>query len=246
MKRLITAVGIVMSMLSLGASAQIIRGEVVPGTYATVAVDSAGQLKIVGASNTTGAKAGGTAAADSTLVGGVFNTTTPTLTTGQQAAMQLGTRGAQHVQLMGADSSVGAVVTANGADAVSNTAINAIQSSAFLQVFNGASWDRLRGTVNGVSIVPTVGALTNNSGTITAAATAQQIMAANTARRFLLIQNVSDTAMWCNFGVTAVADQPSIRIDPGASFRMDGTAVSTELVSCIGSLAGKAFTAKQM
>jgi hypothetical protein len=71
-------------------------------------------------------------------------------------------------------------------------------------------------------------------------------MAANTSRKYLFIQNVSDTTMWCNFTTAAVADQPSFQLITGASFTMEGTAITTEAVSCIGATTGKSFTAKEM
>lgn len=90
------------------------------------------------------------------------------------------------------------------------------------------------------------GSLTNRSGTIAAGGTAQQAMAANTARRYLLFVNVSDTDMWINLGATAVANQPSILVKAGGgSFVMEGSFVSTELVSVICATTGKAFTAKE-
>ncbi len=102
------------------------------------------------------------------------------------------------------------------------------------------------GTTNLVAISPTVGTLTDRSGTITLGGTAQTIMASNATRKYLFIQNTSDTTMWCNFTTTAVATQPSFNLSPGAVFVMEGTAVSTELVSCIGATTAKIFTAKEM
>jgi hypothetical protein len=95
-------------------------------------------------------------------------------------------------------------------------------------------------------IRPSQGTLTNRSGTITAGDTAQTLMAANADRKYLLIQNISDTVMWINFTTTAVKDSPSIMLEPnGGSLAMEGSFVSTELVSVICVTTGKKFTAKE-
>lgn len=101
-------------------------------------------------------------------------------------------------------------------------------------------------TIATATTAPSTGTLTDRSGTITLGGTAQTIMAANATRKYLLIQNTSDTTMWCNFTTAAVATQPSFNLIPGASFVMEGTAISTEAVSCIGATTAKIFTAKEM
>lgn len=102
------------------------------------------------------------------------------------------------------------------------------------------------GVATGTTIIPYKGTVTNRSGTITTGGTSQQIMAANASRRYLMIQNVSDTVMWCNFTTAAVLDQPSFQLVPGATFLMEASSVSTEAIQCIGSVTGKSFTAKEM
>lgn len=90
------------------------------------------------------------------------------------------------------------------------------------------------------------GTLTNRSGTITAGGTAQQVMAANSSRKYLLFQNVSDTAMWIDFGTTAVADSPSVLVPAsGGAVVQEGTFVSTQSVSVFCATTGKKFTAKE-
>lgn len=89
------------------------------------------------------------------------------------------------------------------------------------------------------------GAVTDRSGTITLGGTAQQAMASNATRRFLFLQNTSDTDLWFNFTTVAVADQPSAKLTPGAVFIMEGGFVSTEAISIIGATTSKSFTAKE-
>lgn len=93
---------------------------------------------------------------------------------------------------------------------------------------------------------PSTGTLTDRSGTITTGGTAQQAMAANTSRKYLLIQNISDTNMWINFTTTAVQDSPSILLlANGGSLAQEAGFVSTEAVSIICATTGKKWTAKE-
>ena len=97
------------------------------------------------------------------------------------------------------------------------------------------------------ALEPASGTLTDRSGSVTAGGTAQEVAAANSSRKYFFIQNVSDIDLWIDFGATAVADQPSIRLSPGASFEMTSSGgVSTQSVSLIGATTGKKFTAKEM
>ena len=81
------------------------------------------------------------------------------------------------------------------------------------------------------------------SGTITLGGTAQ-VLSPLRPRKYLFIQNISDTDMWINFTVPAVASQPSIKLSPGDSATFD-TLVSSEVVSLYCATTGKAFTAKE-
>jgi hypothetical protein len=96
-----------------------------------------------------------------------------------------------------------------------------------------------------VPITPTKGTLTDRSGSIASGGVAQQLAAANTSRQYFLFENVSDTDMWLNFGVTAVAAQPSFRIVPTGSLVMEDGFVSTQLISVICATTAKEFTAKE-
>jgi hypothetical protein len=91
------------------------------------------------------------------------------------------------------------------------------------------------------------GAVTNRSGTITAGGSAQQLAAANTGRRYLLVQNPSNApgSLWIDFGVNAVQASPSIEIAVGVTYELEGSFVPTSSVSIIGPTTGQAFTAKE-
>lgn len=89
--------------------------------------------------------------------------------------------------------------------------------------------------------------LTDRSGTITSGGTAQTLAAQNFGRIYLLIQNVSAGDLWVNFGTTAVANQPSIKLVSGASLEYGASsgAVPMQSVSIIGATTAQAFTAKE-
>jgi len=94
-----------------------------------------------------------------------------------------------------------------------------------------------------MSVYP-AGNLLDGSGSLTGSS--QQVFAAKPERLYLLIQNIDATnALWVNFGVAAVADQPSIKLAAGASlqYAVPGV-VPTGAVNVIGTAASK-FVAKQ-
>lgn len=95
-------------------------------------------------------------------------------------------------------------------------------------------------------IAPEAGALTDGSGDIVAADTSEQVFAANTSRVYLLVQNVSDTDMWVDFGTAAVKDQPSVLLKAnGGSIVFEGAFVPTSAVNIICGTIGKPYTAKE-
>lgn len=91
--------------------------------------------------------------------------------------------------------------------------------------------------------------LTDRSGTITTGGTAQSLAAANTDRRYLLVQNpdTNGSDLWVDFGGTAaVQASPSVQIKPGGSYEAVGRyQCPTGAVSVIGATTGMPFTAKE-
>lgn len=90
-----------------------------------------------------------------------------------------------------------------------------------------------------------VGALTDRSGTIAAGGASQQIAAALATRRYFFFENVSAEDLWINFGVAAVAGQPSIKVPSGGSFVMESGFISNQAINVIGATTGSAFSAKE-
>jgi hypothetical protein len=100
-------------------------------------------------------------------------------------------------------------------------------------------------TTNAVGIVGRV-TKTDRSGTITAGATAQTLMAANSSRLGWQLQNNSVGDLWFNeLGSTAVANQPSFKLAPGDSYESPVGATTTAAISIIGATTGQAFTARE-
>ena len=85
----------------------------------------------------------------------------------------------------------------------------------------------------------------DRSGSITAGGTSQQVMAKNTARRYLVFQNVSDTAMYVNFGGAALVDTDSVKINAGGSLTFSDEWVPADAVHVICATTGKKFVAKE-
>jgi hypothetical protein len=90
------------------------------------------------------------------------------------------------------------------------------------------------------------GALTDRSGTITAGGTAQTLAAINANRVYLLIQNLDPAEdLWFNFTTAAVIGEPSLKLTAGQAFTMEGSFVSTELVSIKAATTAHPFAAKE-
>ena len=58
-----------------------------------------------------------------------------------------------------------------------------------------------------------------------------------------MFQNHSDEDQWLNYGVAAVAGQPSIKVAAGQAYTP--AFVDTRAVNVIGATTGKAFTCKE-
>lgn len=94
-----------------------------------------------------------------------------------------------------------------------------------------------------VTTSPSGGSLTNRSGTATT--TSSQIAASNTSRKYFLIQNIGSQIIYIDFGTAAVVGTPSLHINPGATFIMEGGFVSTQAINAIVSASTAAYIAKE-
>lgn len=98
--------------------------------------------------------------------------------------------------------------------------------------------------INGL-LANTRGVTPTNPATnaITAGGTAQELFAANAARKSFEFQNQSDSAMWLDFGATAAADAPSLYVGVGGFYVPP--VVPTTAISVFCATTGKKFYAKQ-
>jgi hypothetical protein len=99
--------------------------------------------------------------------------------------------------------------------------------------------DGLGGTVNvSQAVVARSNSFANVAKTVTNASA--QLLAANPARQYLLIQN-RDTAgsLYVNFGAGAATVANGVLISPGGSYET-GSVCTTQAVQCIGSIASNA------
>lgn len=101
-------------------------------------------------------------ATNSTLIGAEYRSTNPTFTNTQQGSLQVGTRGGLKINVLGSDSTSGAGVGGNSADAQAvQTGLN---TWGFNSVYNGTTWDRTRGDTTGAWTVGNVASAAADSG----------------------------------------------------------------------------------
>jgi hypothetical protein len=82
---------------------------------------------------------------------------------------------------------------------------------------------------------------THSSATATNASSVA--LAANTSRKYLLIQNNSNQTIWLRFGAAAVAAAPSLQLTSGSSFTLENNTITTQSVNVIrGGAANATFT----
>jgi hypothetical protein len=84
--------------------------------------------------------------------------------------------------------------------------------------------------ITGVSVAEVTG---------TAALTSSEVVVANAARKYLLIQNLSTATMHLSLG--GVASTSTLRLDGGASLCFDGNSVATNAIRLIGTVAGQKY-----
>lgn len=86
----------------------------------------------------------------------------------------------------------------------------------------------------------------DSSGTITSGGTAQDIVGADSDRKYLMCQNIDTTIvedLWIRVNATAAVNTAgSFRLQPGASFTLEGTWISTARVSGIAATTGHKFS----
>lgn len=166
---------------------------------------------------------GGADSGNPVKVGGVFNTTQPTLTSGQRGDVQMTSRAETRVAI-----SANATMAncATPADAQTNT--SGLQTQARLMSYNGATWDMLRGdTTNGLDVDVTrlPRAATATITSVNDSATNATLLSANANRLGATIYNDSDQALYVKLGTTATATDFTVKLAAGGYFELPGPTV---------------------
>lgn len=137
------------------------------------------------------------------------------------------------------------------APGTAGNAITLVSNSARITVSGGTLANGTDGATP-VVVTPAGGALTDAAArTITVGGTSQTVFAANAARRYLIIQNLSADELFVNFGAAATAGSPSIGLAPadgaipGGTVIFEGSYIPTSSVTIIGATTGDSFSAKQ-
>jgi len=150
------ALAALLSLLTLPANAQVVSGSVrtaaptyVNGESRPISLDTSGHLRVV----TDGpAASGATAAGDPIPVGCDFNTTRPTVTTGQRITLQCTNRGAAFVAI-GDTGGTTVGVEGNTVDTVVGGTVGLV-TKTLNYVFDGTQFVRQRGDIVGTVTQP--------------------------------------------------------------------------------------------
>jgi hypothetical protein len=125
-------------------------------------------------------------------------------------------------------------------------ALNGLDANQVLQSVYDSSNDTLKVSVSDGSAG---GTLTDKSGTTSGTPnTSTTLAAANSSRKYFFVQNMESSGdIFINFTSAAAntTGGASIKLVPGAAFCMEGSFVSTELITVTGSAASLKFTAKE-
>lgn len=109
---------------------------------------------------------------------------------------------------------------------------------------SGGTNDPTATTLVGTMAPSYTGPTTDASGTLAAANTAQQVLAAG-KRKYLLFYNLSTAdTLWINLGAAATTGAGSIPIPPLSGFEWTSGYIPSDSLSVIGPTAGDAYTAK--
>lgn len=122
----------------IGGEYEATPNTVEDGDVSNLKVDANGRLIVGG-----GAADDAAAVGNPVPVGGKYNAAPPTYSDGDRTQIQTGTRGAINVSLFSPDTMTGANVN-TPTDAITNST-NALAVRAMNLVYNGTTWDRMRG-----------------------------------------------------------------------------------------------------
>ena len=128
---------------------------------------------------------------------------------------------------------------------VDATILNATLDITGSTVDIGGAVDVSGSTVAVSTLAPNPITLSDYSGSILSANVSQLLVAANSGRKYLLIQNLSENALWINWGAAATIGAPSVLLEQAQGITFDVLAIATEALYGISPVAGTQFVLKE-
>ncbi len=174
----------------------------------------------------------GTAATNSNLIGGVYNSTAPTLTTGQQASIQLNASGAVKTDGSATTQPVSGTVTAN-----QGTANATPWNANIAQVGGSAIALGLSATSAAIPIVPS-NTPTSTLTQISAATISTQLLASNTSRKQAYFYNAGSGILYLALATSASTTAYTIQIASGGFYELPASPVYSGAIYGIWSATG--------
>jgi len=104
----------------------------------------------------------------------------------------------------------------------------------------------INGTVpvsGSVTALSSTGTITTRSSTITTGGTSQQVAASNSSRKYFVIQNISDTAMYLGVGYTPTTTTGLLLSANGGGMIFETSFIPTQAINVLCATTGKAFVA---
>ncbi len=159
---------------------------------------------------------------------GRYTTANPTYTTGQYGALRMSANGTLLSQI--SDGVNTATITGAGTDSVPLQSIPGLLTISVGYLWNGASFDRVRGDTTGTwTHAPANTVSTALSGTIATSGATATVAFINTARQEVI--NPSASVLWASWGTPAVNGAGSFQIAPGGSYSTDRTVGTLTLLA---------------
>ena len=94
-----------------------------------------------------------------------------------------------------------------------------------------------------VTALSSTGTITTRSSTITTGGTSQQVSASNSSRKYFVIQNISDTAMYLGVGYTPTTTTGLLLSANGGGMIFETSFIPTQAINVLCATTGKAFVA---
>lgn len=155
-------------------------------------------------------------------VGGVAETTVPAaVQDGDAVRAFFDALGQLGVRIHGTDGAMLLPDRAAMGDGASNQSLSRI--AAWLHLYNGSTWDRLRGdTTYGMDVDPTrlVGVAAAIDLALASAATSQTLVSANGVRQGMILNNTDANPVYLYYGTTATLSKFTVKIPAGGYWEM--------------------------